>query len=310
MEVRTLGNSGLRLSIVGIGARNFGTVLHAGTANAILDAAIDSGINFIDTADRYGGRGGSETALGELLGVRRRNVILATKFGKQMDAAGLLKGASRRYVALAVENSLRRLRTDWIDLYQLHEPDPSVPIEETLGVLDDLVCQGKIRHIGHSNFSADQLVEAHRAAQRLRVVSFVSSQSEYNLLNRDIEGDLLPAANALGLGLLPYLPLAAGALTGRFGRGVRSQRRPTNDCRGSERYRSKRAEVIVKDSEVCAAHNRSLLELAFGWLLSRQGVCCVMAGVSSVAQLKQNVSATKWIMSAEEISEVDRITGR
>ena len=218
MKHRKLGKSDLRVSVVGLGCNNFGFVagMDLEASRKVIDKAIDAGINFFDTSDSYGQ---SEEILGEALGARRQKIVLATKFGSQLDREGKKKGASRGYILAAIESSLRRLRTDWIDLYQLHRPDPNTPIEETLRTLDDLVRQGKVRHIGCSNLSPAQLVEAENIAKDSRLTGFVSSQDEYSLLVRNIEQDVLPVVEEYGMAELPYFPLASGLLTGKYRKG-------------------------------------------------------------------------------------------
>lgn len=220
MNFRNLGKSGLRVSLAGLGCNNFGGRIDLEASRKVIDKALDLGVAFFDTPDYYGNMGGSETILGHVLGERRKNIVLATKFGLPMGKAETLKGASRRYIFTAVEASLRRLQTDWIDLYQLHTPDPLTPIEETLRALDDLIHQGKVRHIGCSNLSAWQVVEAQWTSREHELYLFSSSQNEYSLLVRDAEKDLLPAVEAYGLGFLPYFPLASGMLTGKYKRNA------------------------------------------------------------------------------------------
>lgn len=218
MELRNLGRSGLLVSVVGLGCNNFGGRSGFEDSQAVVHKALDLGITLFDTADMYGNRGGSEDYLGRILGPRRKDIVLATKFGMAMGDSPEQRGASRRYIMAAVEASLKRLRTDWIDLYQLHQPDPRTPIEETLRALDDLVRQGKLRYIGCSNLPAWQVVEAQWTARHHNLAAFVSAQDEYSLLERRIERELLPALRAYGLGLLPYYPLAGGLLTGKYRR--------------------------------------------------------------------------------------------
>jgi len=213
LRKRRLGASALDVSIVGLGGNNFGGRIDFAATSRVVHKAIELGINLIDTADSYGNRGGSEEELGRVLGDKRKQIVLATKFGMPMDDTGGLKGASRSYIMRAVEASLRRLNTDWIDLYQLHQPDPQTAIEETLRALDDLVRAGKVRFIGCSNLSAQQIVEAQEMARRHGLTAFVSCQDEYSLLVRDIERELGPTAKAFGLSILPYFPLASGMLT-------------------------------------------------------------------------------------------------
>jgi aryl-alcohol dehydrogenase-like predicted oxidoreductase len=207
VEQRKIGNSDLMVSAVGLGCNNLALRCDYEQSRAVVDQAIASGITLFDTADNYGNRGGSEEFLGRILGPRRAGVVIATKFGRPMDDAGLLKGASRRYVMTAVESSLKRLQTDWIDLYQLHWPDPETPIEETLRALDDLVRQGKVRYIGASNFTAEEVMRR-SASPYAGLHRFVATQSEYSLLERSVERTLIPALASCGLGLLPYFPLA------------------------------------------------------------------------------------------------------
>jgi aryl-alcohol dehydrogenase-like predicted oxidoreductase len=216
MQLRNLGRSGLRVSLVGLGCNNFGGRLDLAASRPVIHKALDLGVTLFDTADIYGNKGGSETILGQVLVERRKDIVLATKFCLPMDEAGVLKGASRRYIMSAVEASLRRLQTDWIDLYQLHSPDPLTPIEETLRALDDLVRQGKARYVGCSNLPAWQVVEAQWTARTNHLSPLVSAQNEYNLLDRRIERELVPACQEYGLGVLPYFPLASGFLTGKY----------------------------------------------------------------------------------------------
>jgi aryl-alcohol dehydrogenase-like predicted oxidoreductase len=216
MIKRSFGSTGLMVSALGLGCNNFGGRLDLGKTRTVVDSAIEAGINFFDTADVYGDRGGSETLLGVTLGNRRKDLILATKFGLPMDDEGYLAGGSRRYVLSAVEGSLKRLKTEWIDIYYLHRPDPATPIEETLGALDELVRQGKIRFAGCSNLPAPQLADAMEVARTKKIALFVAAQDEYNLLTRGIETSLVPVIERFGLALVPYFPLASGLLTGRY----------------------------------------------------------------------------------------------
>ena len=311
MQKRKLGTSTLEVSVVGLGGNNFGGRIDFEASQRVVHAAIDRGINLIDTADSYGNRGGSEEELGRILGAKRKEIVLASKFGLQMDDAGKLKGASRRYIMQAVEASLQRLRTDWLDLYQLHRPDPQTPIEETLRALDDLVRQGKVRFIGCSNLSAQQLIEAQDTARRFGLAAFVSCQDEYSLLVRDIERELLPAAKARGLGVLPYFPLASGLLTGKYKRGAPMPKgsRLSKIPRHADDFMTERNWRIVGELEsFVAQRGRSMLELAFSWLLSNSAVASVIAGATSPEQVEQNIHAAGWTLSAEELAEIDRIT--
>lgn len=311
MEFRTLGKSDLRVSLVGLGCNNFGGRIDLSATRRVVDRAIDLGVTLFDTSDSYGEDGGSEKCLGEVLGARRKTIILATKFGSPMDREGKLQGASRRYVATAVEASLKRLKTDWIDLYQLHRPDPRTPIEETLGALDDLVRQGKVRWIGNSNFTGAQVEAAQAASDRLGLTAFIACQNEYSLLARDIEGDLLPAMTAHGLGFLPYFPLAAGLLTGKYRRdaALPEGARLTNMRAMANRYLTERNWQIVGRLEAfCRSRGRTLLDLAFGWLAAKPWVTSVIAGATRPEQVEQNVAAVAWRLTAEELAEVDRLT--
>ena len=308
---RRLGSSALEVSVVGLGGNNFGGRIDFAATSRVVHKAIDLGINLIDTADSYGNKGGSEEWLGRILGGKRKDVVLATKFGLPMDDAGELKGASRRYIMRAVEASLKRLNTDWIDLYQLHRPDPQTPIEETLRALDDLVRAGKVRWIGCSNLSARELVEAQATAQRHGLAAFVSCQDEYSLLVRDVERELVPTAKALGVGLLPYFPLASGLLTGKYERaaplppGSRLAKNP----RHAQRFAGERNWLIVEELAAFAARRgHTLLELAFSWLLRDNVVASVIAGATTEQQVEQNARAAGWTLSAGDLAEIDRIT--
>ena len=311
MDKRRLGSSALEVSVVGLGSNNFGGRIDFEATSRVVHRAIEIGINLIDTADSYGNKGGSEEWLGRILGGKRKDVVLATKFGLPMDDAGELKGASRRYIMRAVEASLKRLNTDWIDLYQLHRPDPQTPIEETLRALDDLVRAGKVRWIGCSNLSARELSEAQATAQRHGLAAFVSCQDEYSLLVRDVERELVPTAKALGVGLLPYFPLASGLLTGKYERaaplppGSRLAKNP----RHAQRFAGERNWRIVEELAAFAARRgHTLLELAFSWLLRDSVVASVIAGATTEQQVEQNARAAGWTFSAEDLAEIDRIT--
>jgi aryl-alcohol dehydrogenase-like predicted oxidoreductase len=310
MIQRNLGKSGLQVSLVGLGCNNFGWTTDLEASRKVVDKAIDSGITLFDTADIYGGNGGSEKILGQALGERRKDVIVATKFGGPMDEAKTLKGASRRYIVSAVEASLERLNTDWIDLYQLHFPDPLTPMEETLRAVDDLVSQGKVRYIGSSNLAAWQVVEAHWIARELGINAFVSCQNEYSLLLRDPERELLPAIQACGLGLLPYFPLASGLLTGKYKRGKMPEgARLTNTKRLTDRYVTDANWTIVEAlDEFATTRGHTLLELAFSWLAARPGVSSVIAGATKPEQVEQNAKAADWKLTPEEIAEIDGLS--
>lgn len=311
MQQRLLGQSGLQISLVGLGCNTLGAKLDMQASRAVVHRALDLGITFFDTADSYGGQGGSESCLGAALGERRKDIVLATKFGSPMDKAGRLRGGSRRYIMSAVEASLARLGTEWIDLYQMHRPDPLTPIEETLRALDDLVRQGKVRYIGCSNFAAWQVVEAHWTARHHGLSRFISCQDQYSLVAREIEHDLVPAMRACGAGLLPYAPLSSGLLTGKYRRGApmpEGSRLAGRPDLGARYATERRLEVVERLRAFCAERGRPLLTLAMSWLASQPLVTSVMAGVTSVEQLEANVMAVDGRLSAEELSEVDRIS--
>ncbi len=312
MEIRNLGQSGLRVSAIGLGCNNFGGRIDDDATRAVIHQALDLGITLFDTADTYGNRGGSETLIGQILGDERKRIVLATKFGMPMDDVGVKVGGSRRYIMQAVEDSLRRLRTDWFDLYQMHQPDPRTPIEETLRALDDLVRQGKVRYIGCSNFPAWQMVEAQWTAKANNLHAFVSCQDEYSLLVRHVvEPQLKPAMLQYGMGLLPFFPLASGLLTGKYRRNVAvpSGTRFAGTQRLADRYLTDRNWVIAEQlGDFAEQRGHTLLELAFSWLLAQAPVASVIAGATRPEQLEQNVKAGGWKLSAEELAEIDRIT--
>ena len=311
MQERNLGTSGLRISEVGIGCNNFGGRIDTAETGRVIDTAIDLGITFFDTADMYSNRGGSETAMGEVLkGGKRQKIVLATKCGMLMDDAGKMKGASRRYIMSAVEASLRRLQTDYVDLYQVHQVDPLTPIEETLRTLDDLVRSGKVRYIGLSNHPAWMVVEAQETARRCNLNAFVSCQDEYSLLIRDADRELMPMMRRYGLGLLPYFPLACGLLTGKYSRNAMPQgARLTETKRWADKYLNERNWRVTEQLDAFAkARGHTLLDLAFSWLLTRPNISSVIAGATSPGQVTANVKAASWKLSAEDLAEIDRIT--
>jgi aryl-alcohol dehydrogenase-like predicted oxidoreductase len=311
MEIRNLGGSGLRVSAVGLGCNNFGQRIDLEASRKVIHKALDLGITLFDTADIYSNMGGSETVLGTVLGDRRKDIVLATKYSKAMAEDGTRQGASRRYIIEAIEASLRRLKTDYIDLYQQHDYDPLTPIEETLRALDDLVRQGKVRYIGNSNFPAWRVAEAEYVARAMNVPRFISCQDEYSLVVRDIEKDLLPAAQEYRLGLLPFFPLASGLLTGKYKKGEAApdDTRFGKVPRLRDRYVTPKNEEIVEKLQAFAqARGHSMLELAFSWLAARPQVASVIAGATRVEQVEQNVKAIAWSLSAEEMAEIDKIT--
>jgi aryl-alcohol dehydrogenase-like predicted oxidoreductase len=310
MLQRNFGATNLRVSAVGLGCNNFGTRLDLAGTRSVVDAAIDAGITLFDTADIYGNRGDSERLLGTALGSRRKDIVLVTKFGLPMDGSGRRQGGSRRYVRQAAEASLKRLATDWIDVYYFHRPDPTTPIDETLEALDKLVRQGKVRHTGCSNFSAAQIRAAQDIARTDGLAGFATAQDQYNLLSREIEREVLPAIAAEKLALLPYFPLASGMLTGKYrlGRPIPEGTRLSNP-RYSDRFlNDANLHVVERLETFCAGRGRTLLELAFAWLLAKPLVASVIAGASTPEQLIQNAGAVGWTLTQDELAEVDRIT--
>ncbi len=311
-SLRRVGNSGLAVSVVGLGTNNFGMKLDLEQSRAVLHAALDHGINLIDTADSYGE---SERRIGEILQGTRDDVVIATKFGSDVRRLGGDNGedwgarGSRRYIRRAVEQSLRRLRTDWIDLYQLHRPDPATPIEETLSALDDLVHEGKIRYLGHSNFTGWQTADAEWTARTRHLERFISAQNEYSLLRRGIEADLVPALEHYGIGLLPYFPLASGLLTGKYKRGVPAPEGSRIQAWGRESALTDAAFDIVEQLEDFAAQRSiTVLDVAIGGLAAQPAVSSVIAGATSPEQVEANVRAGQWQPTAEDLAEIDRIT--
>ena len=310
MKQRNLGKSGLQVSLVGLGCNNFGWKTDLEGARKVVHKAIELGITLLDTADFYGGRGGSETMLGEILGDRRKDVVLATKFGMPMDEAETLKGASRRYIVTSIEASLRRLKTDWIDLYQLHQIDSLTPMEETLRALDDLIHHGKVRYIGISNHPAWKVVEAQWISRDLGISSFIACQDEYSLLVRTPERELIPAMASHELGLLPYFPLASGLLSGKYKPGKMPEgARLTTVDRLADRYLNQANWQIVERLEAfCTQRGHTLLELAFSWLASQPVVSSVIAGATKPEQLEQNAKAVDWELTPADLAEIDKLT--
>ncbi len=310
MNHRTIGKSDLQVSAIGLGCNNFGYVasMDVEASRRVIDKAIDSGIHFFDTSDSYGT---SENILGEVLGERRKKIILATKFGSKPNALGEKSGASRGYILAEAEESLRRLRTDYIDLYQIHYPDPKTSIDETLRALDDLVKSGKVRYVGCSNFSATQLQEAENAAAKHSVKTFVSSQDEYSLLVRDLERERLPLIERLGMSELPYFPLASGLLTGKYKKGHTAPKgtRLGEKQALADRYHTEanleKAERLQRFAE---ERGHTLLELAFSWLLSRKAVASVIAGATRPEQVEANAKAGDWALTADDLAQIDQIT--
>jgi aryl-alcohol dehydrogenase-like predicted oxidoreductase len=314
MQQRNLGKSGLRVSVVGLGCNNFGgNRIDLEASRKVIHKALDVGITLIDTADTYGSRGESETILGECLGDRRKDIVLATKCGLPMDEAGTLKGASRRYILSAIEASLKRLKTDWIDLYIIHRPDPLTPIEETLSTLDDLVRAGKVRYTGCSTFAAWQVVEAQWTATHQNLNHFVTCQDEYSLLKRGLENTLQPAMQAYGLGLIPHTPLAGGLLSGKYQRNapLPAGARMTREKRQADRWiNNTNWEVVERLTSFCEARSHSLLELAMSWLASRPLVSSIIAGATTPEQVELNARAVNWHLTPDDLAAIDKATQR
>ena len=314
MQHRKLGTSDLRVSVVGLGTNNFGRNVHLETARSVIHKALDLGVTFFDTSDVYGRpRGGSETIIGEVLGTRRRDIVLATKFGRPMDAEGKLQGGSRAYVMSAVEASLKRLRTDWIDLYQLHKPDPLTPIEETLRALDDLVRAGKVRAIGCSQMPVDEVRDALATSCAHGLASFACCEDEYSLLFRGIEHTLLPTMRAEGLSLLPFYPLASGFLTGKYKRGAplpegsRFAVVKERDYIGHFMTEANWRKLDLL-SAFAARRGLTILQVAMAWMTARPQVASVIAGATKPEQVEANVRAAEASLVPDDVAELDGIT--
>jgi len=309
MEFRELGKTGIQVSVVGLGGNNFGWTADLAGTRAIIDAAADNGITFIDTAISYGP---SEELLGEVLDGRRDAFVIATKFGSPQDPLPGDRKGTRDYIATAVEASLKRLRTDRIDLYQLHFPDGVTPIEETLRALQDLLSAGKIRSIGCSNLPAAQLREAQEIAVGAGIAPFATAQDEYSLLVRGLEKELAPVIDRYGMSLLPYFPLANGVLTGKYklGEPVPADGRLANAPAFFDPYRDPKKWQVAAELETFAKERgHTLLELAFSWLAAQPNVASIIAGASKAEQVVSNAHAASWTLSAADLDEVDRITG-
>jgi aryl-alcohol dehydrogenase-like predicted oxidoreductase len=310
VQTRSIGS--LEVSLVGLGCNNFGRRIDATQTRRVVDAAIDAGITLFDTADVYGEDGASERLLGQALGARRDEVVIATKFGMAIDDQH--RGAHPDDVRAACDASLARLGTDRIDLYQLHEPDTAVPIEETLGALDELVRAGKVRELGHSNLSAGQMDAAEAAARSAGTARFVCAQDHWNLLQRDLEDGALPAIERHGLALLPYFPLASGLLTGKYRSDTPpdpSWRLATLPAERREQHLAQpRLATVAELTAFATQRGHTLLELAFSWLAAQGPVASVIAGATRAEQVQANAAAVSWSLSADELAEVDRLTGR
>ncbi|HEY8003730.1 MAG TPA: aldo/keto reductase [Phenylobacterium sp.] len=309
MKLRRLGTSGLKVSEVGLGCNNFGMRIDQKATQEVVDAAIEAGVTFFDTADIYGATK-SEEFLGKALGKRRGDVVLATKFGMRVGDDERRRGGSRRWIMRAVEDSLTRLGTDWIDLYQFHAPDADTPIEETLRALDDLVTQGKVRYIGNSNFTGWQIADADwTAAGGTR---FVSAQNQYSLLERKVEFEVLPACAHFGLGFLPFFPLGSGLLSGKYKRGEKppeGTRLAAWGSRGAAALSDRNFDKVEKLEAWAGERGHTILELAFAWLLGHEVVSSVIAGATSPEQVRTNAATAAWELTPEEVKEVGDLIG-
>ena len=297
MRTRELGRGGPQVSVVGLGTNNFGMRIDYDATVAVIDTALEQGITLFDTADIYG-QGMSEDFIGRALEGRRDRVVLATKFGKEMDERPEERRGSRDYIRWAVEGSLRRLRTDVIDVYQMHEPDEGTPIEETLGALHELVQEGKVRSIGSSNYSAQQIEEADRVAQSRGLTRFVAAQNHYSLVERDVEDEILPACERLGIGMLPYFPLASGLLTGKYSRGEQA----TEGRLAGREVPEERWNRLEHVQRYADERSLPLLTVAIGGLAAMPAVASVIAGATKPEQVEANVRAGEWEPSADDVA--------
>lgn len=316
MQYRRLGNSGLQVSLAGLGTNNFGMRLDYEQSKSVVDAALDAGINFFDTADIYGG-GKSEEYLGRALGSRREDVLIATKFAMPVGEGPFTRGGSRHYIEKAVARSLKRLGTDYIDVYQMHQPDSETPIAETLEALTDLVHRGVVRYIGHSNFTGWQIADADWTARSRGLERFVSAQNEWSLLQRKIEPEIMPACRQFGLGQLPFFPLASGFLTGKYRRGEElpegtrlaawAQAMPGRVAQMTAEDNFNKLEALTGFAE---ERGHTILDLALSWLASDPAVSSVIAGATRPEQIEANVAAThSWELTTEDYAAVDQILG-
>lgn len=301
MVTRLLGASDLQVSVVGLGCNNFGGRLDLERTRAVVDAALDAGVTFFDTADVYGNQGGSERLLGELLEGRRDQVVLATKFGHPMGGDSALPRGSREFARRALDASLERLSTDYVDLYYYHQPDGETPIAETLAALQELVAEGKVRALGCSNVTADELVEADAFARANGGPAFVAVQNEYSLLERGAELDVLPAARELGIGFVPYFPLASGLLTGKYRRGERGPAGSRLEGR-DDRLTAETFDRLEALDAFARERGHTLLELAIGALASTAGVASVIAGATTPEQVRANAAAGAWVLAPDELA--------
>ena len=306
MEQRNVGRSGLRASVVGLGCNNFGWTIAAEASRKVVDKAYDLGVNFFDTAHVYGSTfGNSEEVLGELIKGRRDEIVLATKFS---GSPARPRDNSRRFVLSEVEQALRRLQTDWLDIYMIHWPDFTTPMEEVIRALDDIVTSGKARYIGCSNLSPWRMVEAQWIAKELGAHRMITGQYEYNLLNREVEKEMVPAMQAYGLGLVPYFPLASGLLTGKYLEAGASGRLSDNFLGlGNRLLTEANLDKVRKLDAFAKTNGHSLLELAMSWVAQQPAVVSVIAGATRPEQVEQNVAAVNWTLDAGQLAEIDAL---
>jgi len=300
MRMRALGDGGPQVSLVSLGTNNFGARCDYDQSLAVIDAALDAGVTLFDTADIYG-QGTSEDFIGRALEGRRDRVVLATKFGKPMDEHPAERRGSRDYIRWAVEGSLRRLRTDVIDVFQMHEPDEGTPIEDTLAALHELVEEGTVRHIGSSNYSAAQIEAADRVAHERGLTRFVAAQNHYSLVEREVEDEILPVCERLGIGMLPFFPLASGLLTGKYTRGQAA----TEGRLAGREIPDERWDRLEQLQEFAEAHGVPLLSVAIGGLAAMPAVASVIAGATKPEQVRANVAAGEWVPSADELADLN-----
>lgn len=309
MDYRRMGTSGLKVSEIGLGCNNFGMRIDQAATTAVVNAALEAGITLFDTADIYGGTQ-SEVMLGVALGDRRKDIVLATKFAGPLGAGANDRGGSRRYVIRACEASLKRLGTDHIDLYQMHFPDAETPIEETLRALDDLVTSGKVRYIGCSNFSGWQIADADWIARTQGLNRFVSAQNNFSLLERNLEREVVPAAERFGLGILPYFPLASGLLSGKYRRGEgapEGTRLAAMGARAAQALSDRNFDKVEKLTAWAEARGHTILDLAFAWLLGHPSVPSVIAGATKPEQVAANAATASWKLTPAEVAEVSKL---
>ncbi len=311
MEFRTLGQSGLEVSVAGLGTNQLGGRLDMAESAALVHAALDLGVTLFDDADIYGGRGRSEEALGRALEGHRQEVVIATKFGNVMGDGPMQGGGSRRWIMQAVEDSLRRLQTDYIDLYYVHIPDSRTPQEETVRAMEDLVTQGKVRYIANSNYAGWQIVDAHWIARTTGGSPFVCAENQYHLLDRRAEAEIIPAVRACGMGFMPYAPLARGMLTGKYERGAPAPEgtRLSTAPQATALLVDRNFDLIERLSAFAERQGHTVHELALSWLARKPFVSCVIAGATSVEQVRANVAGTEWRLTTEEMEEADAISG-